>query len=65
MCIRDRHPVHMALAFVSQRPYPSSPIFGASNIDQLQVILDGKDVVLSDEVIVEINDTHRANPMPY
>ena len=59
------HPVNMALAFVSQRPYPSSPIFGATNIDQLQVILDGKDVVLSDEVIAEINDTHRANPMPY
>ena len=61
----DLHPVHMALAFVNQRPYPSSPIFGATNIDQLQVILDGKDVVLSDEVIAEINDTHRANPMPY
>ena len=61
----DLHPVHMALAFVSQRPYPSSPIFGATNIDQLQVILDGKDVVLSDEVLAEINETHRTNPMPY
>ncbi len=59
------HPVNMALAFVSQRPYPSSPIFGATNIDQLQVILDGKDVVLSDDVIAEINEAHRANPMPY
>ena len=66
--IADRHglhPVHMALAFVNQRPYPSSPIFGATTIDQLQVILDGKDVVLSDELLTEINETHRANPMPY
>lgn len=34
-------------------------------MEQLQVILDGKDVVLSDEVLAELNDTHRANPMPY
>ena len=59
------HPVHMALAFVCQRPYPTSPIFGARTVDQLQVILDGKDVILSDEVLTEIAETHRANPMPY
>jgi len=59
------HPVHMALAFVCQRPYPVSPIFGATNIDQLQVILDGKDVVLSDEVSAEIASVWRGNPLPY
>ena len=61
----DLPPVHMALAFVSQRPWPTSPIFGATTLEQLQVILEGKDVVLSDDVLTELNDTHRANPMPY
>ena len=59
------HPVHMALAFVCQRPYPTSPIYGATTFEQLEVILEGKDVVLSDEVLAEITATHRANPMPY
>ena len=59
------HPVHLALAFVCQRPYPTSPIFGATSLEQLEVILEGKDVVLSDEVLAEITETHRANPMPY
>lgn len=61
----DLHPVHMSLAFVCQRPFPASPIFGATTMEQLHVILDGKDVVLSDELMAELNLVHRANPMPY
>ncbi len=66
--LANRHginPVHMALAFICQRPFPTAPIFGAKTTDQLQVILDGKDVVLSNELLSEISDTHRTNPMPY
>lgn len=59
------HPVHMALAFCCQRPFPVSPIFGATTVEQLQVILDGKDVVLSSEILDELDTLHRANPMPY
>ncbi len=61
----DLHPVHLALAFCCQRPFPVSPIFGATTIEQLQVVLDGKDVVLSTEVLDELNDIHRCYPMPY
>ena len=61
----DLHPVHMALAFCCQRPFPVSPIFGATSIEQLQVVLDGKDVVLSDEVLDELTEAHKANPMPF
>ena len=61
----DLHPVHMALAFCSQRPFPVSPIFGATTVEQLQVVLDGKDVVLSSEVLDELNELHRTHPMPY
>lgn len=59
------HPVHMALAFCCQRPFPVSPIFGATTMEQLQVVLDGKDVVLSNEVLDELTAAHKANPMPY
>ena len=55
----------MAIAFCCQRPFPTSPIFGATTMDQLQVILDGKDVVLSDEVLDELNAANKAHPMPY
>ncbi|QBY02520.1 aldo/keto reductase [Rhodophyticola sp. CCM32] len=66
--IADRHGldmVHMALAFTVQRPFPVSSIFGATTTNQLQHILKGLDVVLSDDVLAEINTTHRAIPMPY
>jgi len=66
--IAQRHDldlVHMAIAFCCQRPFPTSPIFGATTMDQLQVILDGKDVVLSDEVLDELNAANKAHPMPY
>ena len=59
------HPVHMALAFCCQRPFPTSPIFGASTVEQLEVILDGKDVVLSEELLTELSDTNKAHPLPY
>ncbi|PTX56775.1 aryl-alcohol dehydrogenase-like predicted oxidoreductase [Litoreibacter ponti] len=58
-------PVQMSLAWCCQRPFPTIPIFGATDMDQLQHILDGRDLVLSDEVLAEIDATHRAHPMPY
>lgn len=61
----DVHPVHMALAFCCQRPFPVSPIFGATTLEQLQVVLAGKDLVLSNDVLAELNDLNRSNPMPY
>ena len=58
-------PVHMSLAWQETRPFPISAIFGATTSDQLQRIIDGKDVTLPDELIAEIDATHRANPYPY
>lgn len=66
--IAKRHgidPVHMALAFTVQRPFPVSTIFGATTSQQLQVVLDGLDVHLNDEVMAELDAVHRAHPMPY
>lgn len=58
-------PVHLALAWCRQRPFPCVPIFGATDMTQLELILAGVDLVLSDELMAEIDAIHRANPMPF
>ncbi len=66
--IADRYgldPVHMALAWCRARPFMMSAIFGATRVAQLEHILAGADLELSDEVMTEINAAHRAHPMPY
>ncbi|MCK8463877.1 aldo/keto reductase [Aliiroseovarius sp. S1339] len=57
--------VQMALAFAVSRPFMGSTIFGASSMEQLARILDGKDLTLSDEVMKDIDSAHRAHPMPF
>ena len=66
--IAERHgldPVHMALAWCQARPFMLSAIFGATTVAQLEHILAGKDIVLSEAVMSEIAAAHRAFPMPY
>lgn len=58
-------PVHLAMAWQRTRPFPVSAIFGATTAVQLERILAGKDVALSDEVIGEVDQLHRTHPMPY
>ncbi|MCX7566477.1 aldo/keto reductase [Sulfitobacter sp. F26169L] len=66
--IASRHgldPVHMALAWVRERPFMASVIFGATEMTQLERILEGTDLVLDDEVMADIDTAHRAHPMPF
>lgn len=66
--IANRHgldPVHMALAWCRTRPFMASAIFGATRMDQLEHALGSVEVVLSGEVLEEIDTAHRAHPMPY
>ena len=58
-------PAHMAMAWQRTRPFPISAIFGTTTTAQLEHLLKGDDLVLSDDVVAEIATTHRANPMPY
>ena len=58
-------PVHMSMAWQRTRPFPISAIFGATTSAQLEQILGGKDIVLSAELIAEIDQVHKAHPMPY
>jgi aryl-alcohol dehydrogenase-like predicted oxidoreductase len=55
----------MALAWAMTRPFMGSVIFGATTQTQLEHILASADVVLSDEVLAEINNAHKAHPMPF
>lgn len=58
-------PVHMAMAWVRDRPFMASAIFGATTLDQLDRILAAADLELSVEVLSDIDAAHRAHPMPY
>ena len=57
--------VHMALAWCRTRVFMASAIFGATTMPQLQHALGAVDLQLSDEVLKEIDQAHRAHPMPY
>ena len=56
---------HMALAWQRSRPFKVSAIFGATTTEQLNYLLEGKDIVLTQEVLDDIETVHRAHPMPY
>ena len=54
----------MALAFVTQQPFMTSNIIGATSLEQLKENIDSIDVVLSEEIISEINEVHTQFPNP-
>lgn len=66
--IAERHgldPVTMALAWTRRRPFPTIPIFGATQQAQMAPSLAAADLTLSDQVLDEIAEAHKAHPMPY
>ena len=66
--IAARHqldPVQMALAWCGTRVFMASAIFGATTLAQLKHLLGAVDVQLSDDVLQEIDQAHRAHPLPY
>jgi aryl-alcohol dehydrogenase-like predicted oxidoreductase len=58
-------PVHMAMAWQGTRPFPVSAIFGATSIEQLEHLLQGRDVALTPDLIAAIDQAHKGHPMPY
>ena len=58
-------PVHMAMSFCLQRPFPCIPIFGATKTDQLEHLYAGKDIKLTDEALTDLNQINRSHPMPF
>ena len=58
-------PSQMALAFVNNRPFVSSTLIGATNMQQLKSNIDSIELTLSTEVNAEIEKIRRDHPMPY
>lgn len=54
----------MSLAFINQQPFVTSNIIGATTMDQLIENIGSADIVLSSEVIEEINNVHGLIPNP-
>ena len=54
----------MALAFVNSRPFMTSNIIGATNLDQLKENIESIDTELSEETLDRINAIHAAIPNP-
>ena len=56
--------VQLAIAFVLSRPFTTSVIVGATSTEQLALAISAKDVVLSPEVLAQIEAIHRRYPRP-
>ena len=54
----------MSLAFVRQQPFVTSTIIGATTMDQLSENIGSMNVILSEEILNEINDIHSQIPNP-
>lgn len=54
----------MALAFVTDRPFMTSNIIGATSLEQLEENIDSIDIILNDEILKAINEVHSVIPNP-
>ncbi|MDD7884614.1 NADP(H)-dependent aldo-keto reductase [Flavivirga sp. 57AJ16] len=54
----------MSLAFVTQQPFVTSTIIGATNLAQLKENIGSINIKLSDEVLNQINEQHSIMPNP-
>lgn len=61
----DIDPSHMALAWSARRSFVASSIFGATTFEQLEHLLGATEVTLSEELLVALDEAHKAHPMPY
>ena len=57
-------PAQMALAFVTQQPFVTSNIIGATTLEQLDSNIASFDLTLSDEVLAGIEAIHKDHPNP-
>lgn len=67
MALAEKHGLdvcQMGLAFCLTRPFMTSVIIGATNMDQLKTDIAAKDIKLSKEVMDGIAEIYRQYPMP-
>lgn len=58
-------PAQMAIAFTLAMPFCPSSIIGATTLEQLRTNIAARDVVLSPEVLEDIEKVRHQYPMPY
>ena len=61
----ELNPAQMALAWAMDRSFMTSAIFGATNLDQLDVALGAADVTIGASVKEDIAIAYRQFPMPF
>lgn len=54
----------MSLAFVTDRPFMTSNIIGATSLEQLEENIDSIDITLSGDILKAINEVHAEIPNP-
>ncbi|WP_299048008.1 aldo/keto reductase [uncultured Polaribacter sp.] len=54
----------LSLAFINQLPFVTSNIIGATKMDQLKENIGSIDIDLSEEILKEIEEVHKAIPNP-
>ncbi|WP_040280508.1 aldo/keto reductase [Psychroserpens damuponensis] len=54
----------MSLAFVTDRPFITSNIIGATSLEQLEENIESVNITLSDEILKAINEVHADIPNP-
>ncbi len=54
----------MSLAFVTDRPFMTSNIIGATSIEQLEENIESVNITLSDDILKAINEVHAEIPNP-
>ena len=57
-------PTQMALGFVNSRPFVTSNIIGATNLDQLNENIKTFDLELSEDLLEKIDEIHNECPFP-
>tara|TARA_X000000368_G_C22470377_1_gene467462 strand:- start:95 stop:538 length:444 start_codon:yes stop_codon:yes gene_type:complete len=57
-------PSTFANSYVNDRPFVTSNIIGATNMHQLKENIDSVDLVLSEDIISDIENIHLSNPNP-
>ena len=57
-------PSTFANAFVNDRPFVTSNIIGATSMDQLKENINSVDIILSNEILAEIQKIHNFDPNP-
>tara|TARA_Y100000590_G_scaffold61605_1_gene65808 strand:- start:228 stop:1277 length:1050 start_codon:yes stop_codon:yes gene_type:complete len=57
-------PATFANSFVNDRPFVTSNIIGATNMDQLKENINSIDITLSNEILQEIENIHLSDPNP-